>query len=84
MNASCFWKAHPRETALIFSCMWGTRKHARPAVTSECSQSVYFSSLCEINKFSSLETKESNLQRQAQKLAAADTAGNRTKLPLHP
>lgn len=84
MNAICFWRAHPRETTLIFSCMWATRKHARPAVTSECSPSVYFSSLCEINKFSSLETRESDPQSQAQKLAAADTAGNRAKLPLHP
>lgn len=53
-NVSYFPEANLREEFLIFSCMWGTSKHASPFVTSECFKSVYFSSLCEINKFSSL------------------------------
>lgn len=84
MNEGLFLKASPRDGFLIFSCMWGTSKHSSSIVTSECFKSVYFSSLCEINKFPSLETRESDLQRRAQKLAAADAAGNGSKLLLSP
>lgn len=75
-----FRKANPREAVLIFSCVGGTGKHTSPAVTSERFQSVCFSSLCEINKFSSLQTRESDLQRQPQKLAAADAAGEQNEI----
>lgn len=74
----------PAQEELIASCVQGTSKHAGPAVTSECFKSIYFSSSCEINKSSSLQTRKNHLQRQAQKLAAADAAGDRTKLPPNP
>lgn len=52
-----------------FSPVLGHKSHSSPVATPARFQSVSFSSLCEINKFSSLEARESGLQRQAEKLA---------------
>lgn len=62
----------------------GASKQASAVVTSECIKSVYFSSFCEINKFSSLQTRRNGPQRQTRKSAAAHAAGGGTKLPLDP
>lgn len=52
-----------------FAQFAGHKLHSSSVVTSACLKSVSFSSLCEINKFSSLEAGESSLQRRAEKLA---------------